>query len=255
MKITLGYFYPKHLNLYGDSGNVETLMYRSKRRNIDVEVIEVGLNTDLNSQIMESIDLIFMGGGPDAQQKSIYEDLITKKGPYINDYVENNGIGLFICGAYQLMGNYYKSADGTILKGLGILDLYTQHLGNHKPRCVGNVVCEIVPELRHDIFFNANNKVGSSLVGFENHGGRTYLGEKLLPFGKVLMGYGNNAEDKTEGVLFKGIIGTYLHGPILARNPHIADYLIAKSTNMDVLRELDDELVIAAHTASKNLRQ
>jgi CobQ-like glutamine amidotransferase family enzyme len=161
-------------------------------------------------------------------------------------------VGLFICGSYQLLGHYYKSADGTELKGLGVFDMYTQHFGNTKARCIGNVVCEIAPELRHDEVFNAVNKIGSTLVGFENHGGRTYLGKGLLPLAKIIKGFGNNGEDSAEGVLFKNSVGTYLHGPILSKNPHLADYLICKALKLDFLETLDDNLINTSHSASKS---
>ena len=252
MKFKIGYFYPEQLNLYGDNGNVEILIYRAKKRGIDVEVALVDLGTNLEEN---RFNLVFMGGGPDSSQKEVYEDLLKDKGPYLKDYINSGGFGLYICGAYQLLGKYYKSADGSILEGLGVFDLYTEHFGNKKPRCIGNVVCELSDEFRHKEVFNSLNKIGSTLVGFENHGGRTYLGEKMLPLGKVITGYGNNSEDGYEGVLYKNSIGTYLHGPVLSKNPHLADYLIAGSLGLDRLESLDDSLILSAHIASKKLRQ
>jgi len=252
MKFKIGYFYPEQLNLYGDNGNVEILIYRAKKRGIDVEVALVDLGTNLEEN---RFNLVFMGGGPDSSQKEVYEDLLKDKGPYLKDYINSGGFGLYICGAYQLLGKYYKSADGSILEGLGVFDLYTEHFGNKKPRCIGNVVCELSDEFRHKEVFNSLNKIGSTLVGFENHGGRTYLGEKMLPLGKVIRGYGNNSEDGYEGVLYKNSIGTYLHGPVLSKNPHLADYLIAGSLGLDRLESLDDSLILSAHIASKKLRQ
>ena len=145
MRLRIGYFYPEQLNLYGDNGNVEILVYRAKKRGIDVEVENVGLQTSLGKKF----DLVLMGGGPDSSQKEVYEDLIKVKGVYLKDYINSGGFGLYICGAYQLLGNYYKSADGSVLEGLGAFDLYTEHFGNEellrnkKPRCIGNVVCEL----------------------------------------------------------------------------------------------------------------
>jgi lipid II isoglutaminyl synthase (glutamine-hydrolysing) len=254
MKLTIGYFYPELLNLYGDNGNIEILAYRARARDIKVEIVNLNLDTKLTSELMSTINLVFMGGGPDSGQKAMYEDLFRKK-PYIREFVERGGVGLYICGAYQLFGHYYKAADGTTLEGLGIFDLHTRHFGNHKPRCIGNLVCELNEKLRHDIAFNSLNKVGSTLVGFENHGGRTYLGNTAEPLGKVVKGFGNNGEDNTEGVLYKNSIGTYSHGPLLSKNPHIADYLIAKSLDIEVLKNLDDYLIIRSHTASRKLRQ
>ena len=257
MRLRIGYFYPEQLNLYGDNGNVEILVYRAKKRGIDVEVENVGLQTSLGKKF----DLVLMGGGPDSSQKEVYEDLIKVKGVYLKDYINSGGFGLYICGAYQLLGNYYKSADGSVLEGLGAFDLYTEHFGNEellrnkKPRCIGNVVCELSDEFRHKEVFNSVNKIGSTLVGFENHGGRTYLGEKMLPLGKIITGHGNNSGDGYEGVLYKNSIGTYLHGPVLSRNPHLADYLVAASLGLDRLESLDDSLILSAHIASKKLRQ
>ncbi|MBT6401148.1 glutamine amidotransferase [candidate division WWE3 bacterium] len=255
MKLTIGYFYPELLNLYGDDGNVQILASRARSRGIEVEVINITPKTELTEEMMHSIDLVFMGGGPDSSQHGMYEDLLHKKGPLLSKFIEDEGVGLFICGSYQLLGNYYKAANGKVLDGVGVFDVHTVSFGTKKPRCIGNVVCEIMPELRHDETFNSVNKLGDTLVGFENHGGRTYLGKNILPFAKVLMGHGNNSEDGYEGMLYKNSIGTYLHGPILARNPHLADYLIAKSLNLESLEELDDSLINSAHTASKKLKQ
>jgi len=254
MKLKLGYFYPEDLNLYGDNGNVEVLVRRCLVRGIDVEVLEIGTSDLINATEIADINLVFMGGGPDSSQKNMYEDLLQNKRSYLEDYIESGGVGLFICGSYQLLGQYYKAADESVLDGLGFVDFYTENFGLEKPRCIGNIVCEINPELRHDSTFNANNKVGSGLVGFENHGGRTYLGSTVSPFGKVLSGSGNNGEDGTEGILYKNIIGTYLHGPLLSKNPHIADYLIAKSLKIDSLNNINDDLINTAHTALKTLK-
>lgn len=255
MNLTIAYFYPDLLNLYGDTGNVEILRSRAQRRDIDVEVLEIDPTTPVDSLVMKKVSIVFIGGGPDSGQKLMYLDLLKNKGSYLKDYLENGGVGLFVCGSYQLLGHYYKASDGSILEGLGILDLYTQSFGNRRPRCIGNVVCELSGALMNDSVFKAVNKIGNTIVGFENHGGRTYLGKNVTPFAKVISGSGNNSEDKTEGALYKNCVGTYLHGPVLARNPHIADYLIAKGLGLDILDELDDHLILSAHTASRRLKQ
>ena len=247
-KLVIGYFYPHLLNLYGDTGNVEILVARAKARNIDVEVLAITPDVLLEPEMCGAVNLVFMGGGPDVSQKKMYEDLIHHKGDFLRDYIVAGGVGLYICGSYQLLGHYYKSSDGDVLEGLGIFDLYTEHFGPRKPRCIGNVVAELLGDLSNGFAF-------STLVGFENHGGRTFLGSTAQPFGKIKMGYGNNGQDGTEGVLYKNSIGTYLHGPLLAKNPHIADYLIAKSLELTKLASLDDSLILSAHTASKNLKQ
>ena len=255
MKLTIGYFYADLLNLYGDNGNVEILTARARSRGFDVAVCHIDQSTALTPELMQSINLVFMGGGPDSGQKLMYEDLINNKGSYLKDYINRGGVGLYVCGSYQLLGHYYKSADGSNLQGLGAFDLFTRHFGNKKPRCIGNVVATLCEQILADPVFKSVNKIGDTLVGFENHGGRTYLNKTLTPFAKVITGHGNNSEDGTEGVFYKNSIGTYFHGPILARNPHIADFLIAKALNVDTLKELDDGLILSAHIASKNLKQ
>ncbi len=257
MKLNIGYFYKDQLNLYGDNGNVEILQYRAEKRGIPVDVKQIGINTTSDQMAVLNINMIFMGGGPDSGQKEMYEDLISSKKNFLMDYINRGGVGLFICGSYQLLGKYYQTADGSLLEGLGIFDFYTKHFGNHKPRCIGNAVCEISPRILSDPLFLKINGLGGNLVGFENHGGRTYLNKdnKYAPLAKVLSGYGNNGEDGTEGVLFKNCLGSYLHGPILSKNPHLADYLIAKALKLEDLPPLDDTLITLAHTACIKLKK
>jgi len=254
-ELKIAYFYPKLLNLYGDNGNVEILVARAKRRGFSVQVIHVDHSVKLDSHLMKSVNLVFMGGGPDSGQKLVYDDLKNVKGSVIQEYIENNGVGLYICGAYQLLGNYYKAADGSIIEGLEIFDLYTESFGNQKPRCIGNTVATLSTYITEDPLFKNISDLGDKIVGFENHGGRTYLKNKFEGLAKVEMGHGNNSEDKIEGILHKNSIGTYFHGPFLARNPHIADYLIAKALQLDRLSKLTDHLIRAAHTASLKLKQ
>ncbi|NMB70478.1 glutamine amidotransferase [candidate division WWE3 bacterium] len=255
MELNIAYFYPEQLNLYGDTGNVDILAYRAKKRGIIANILKVGLETRLDSSIMSHVHIVFMGGGPDSGQKLVYKDILEKKQSFLKEHVESNKVGLFVCGAYQLLGKYYKSADGTVLEGLGIYNLYTEHFGNHKPRCIGNTLATIDSSFQDDPLFRLVNHVGDDVVGFENHGGRTYLFEGVTPFAHIKTGYGNNAEDGTEGVHYKNTIGTYFHGPLLAANPHIADYLIAKALNLFDIKELDDSFTLAAHTAHKKLKQ
>ncbi len=255
MKLTIGYFYPELLNLYGDNGNVEILCARSARRNIDIELIPISLITKLTSELMHKFNFVFMGGGPDAAQKDVYHDLVTAKGDYLRDYIDNGGVGLFICGSFQLLGKYYKAADGSVLEGLSIFDAYTEHPGDNARRCIGNVVCYLNEHLLADPVFQAVNHVGDTLAGFENHGGRTFLESSAHSFARVAKGYGNNHADASEGIWYKNAIGTYLHGPVLARNPHLADYFICKSLNVSELAPLDDELSTKAHFMSLRLKQ
>lgn len=227
MKLTIGHLYPDLMNLYGDRGNIICLVRRCQWRGIDVEVKKI------------SPDILFMGGGQDRQQKIVAEDFKKGRGEDIKEFIENGGVGLFICGGYQLMGKFYRPAEGPDLKGLGIFDVETYHFGKEKPRCIGDVVVEWE---------------GKTLVGFENHGGRTYLGGNVKPLGKVIYGHGNNSEDRTEGAIYKNAFGTYLHGALLPKNPHFADYLIEialkNKYGPDVeLPPLDDTLEWQAHHA------
>jgi lipid II isoglutaminyl synthase (glutamine-hydrolysing) len=255
MELNIAYFYPEQLNLYGDTGNVDILAYRARKRGIKVNILKVGLGTHLDEAIMSQVHIMFMGGGPDSGQKLVYKDILEKKAPYIRNHIESNKVGLFVCGSYQLLGKYYKAADGTILEGLGVYNLYTENFGNHKPRCIGNTLAALGDAFLEDPVFRLVNHVSNEVVGFENHGGRTYLGENVTPFAKISIGHGNNAEDGTEGIHYKNSIGTYFHGPLLAANPHIADYLIAKSLNLFDIKEIDDTFALAAHTAHKKLKQ
>jgi lipid II isoglutaminyl synthase (glutamine-hydrolysing) len=255
----IGYFYPDLLNLYGDNGNVEILKYRAQKYGFEVKVSHINVATDITTPDYDSLNLVFMGGGPDSGQKSMYDDLVTFKKDFLAAYISAEKVGLFICGAYQLLGHYYKAEDGSILPGLGIFDLYTEQPGKNIPRCIGNTYARLADDILLDPL-RPVSAFGDYIVGFENHGGRTYLGKHITPFAKVVKGYGNNAEDSTEGALYKNSIGTYFHGPFLARNPHVADYLIYKALLLDpmeikLLPKIDDTLTLAAHTASKNLKQ
>ena len=227
MKLTIGYLYPDLMNLYGDRGNITCLVRRCQWRGIDVEVKE------------NFPDILFMGGGQDRQQKLVAKDLKKGRGEEIKEFIEKGGVGLFICGAYQLMGKFYRPAEGLDLKGLGIFDIETYHFGKERPRCIGNVAVEWQ---------------GKTLVGFENHGGRTYLSKNVKPLGKVLYGHGNNSEDESEGATYKNAFGTYLHGALLPKNPHFADYLIELALKNKYgpevkLPPLDDTLEWQAHRA------
>lgn len=207
-KLIIGWLYPELMSTYGDIGNIIVLQKRCQWRGIDVEVkkLDIGFKTE----DLKKCDLIFMGGAQDKQQQIVSKDLTAKK-ENLRERIEKGIPGLYICGAYQFLGKYYKEADETIIPGLDILDLYTQNPGEKYERLIGNII--VKTELKN-------------LVGFENHGGRTYLGKNVKPFGKVLVGFGNNGEDKTEGVVYKNSFGTYLHGPILPKNPRFADHLI-----------------------------
>ena len=187
-----------------------------------------------------------MGGAQDRQQKLAGEDFLKRKGPVVQELVERSIPALFVCAAYQFVGHYYKPYQGEKIPGAGIFDLYTEHPGDQAKRLIGNVVAELMPNNKWPML---NKK---TIVGFENHGGRTYLGSKMKPLAKVIKGYGNNGEDGYEGAVYKNAIGSYFHGPILTKNPHIADWLIAKALEVKYnkqipLARLDDSLEWQAH--------
>lgn len=242
MNLKIAWLYPDLMSTYGDRGNVITLTKRCQWRGIEAEIVEITLESD--TQALTSSDLIFMGGAQDRQQKIASEDLFKNKGPVIKEMVENRTPSLFVCAAYQFMGHYYHPAEGDDIPGLGIFDLYTKHFGKNRPRCIGNIVAKMEPEIK----VQGDN----TIVGFENHGGRTYLGKKVQPLAKVIKGFGNNGEDETEGAIYKNVIGSYLHGPLLPKNPHLADYLLelalCKKYEKEIkLPQLEDSLEWQAH--------
>lgn len=247
-KLIIGWLYPELMSTYGDRGNIIVLQKRCEWRGIEVEILRLDFGFRPPRALgprgisdLKACDMLFMGGAQDTQQTIVSKDLKEKK-QVLREMIENNTPGLYICGAYQLLGKYYKEADGTIIDGLGILDLHTENPGEKAKRLIGNIVIS-TPYTLHPT---------RSVVGFENHGGRTYLGKNVKPFGQVLKGYGNNGSDKTEGAIYKNSFGTYLHGPILPKNPHFADHLIKlalekKYKKIIKLKPLDDSLEIKAH--------
>lgn len=236
-KLVIGWLYPQLMNTYGDRGNIIVLTKRCEWRDIDVEVKY--LNEGFSVHELKACDLLFMGGAQDKQQQIVANDMKKNKVKALSEMIEDYVPGLYICGAYQFLGKYYKEADGTVINGLGIFDLYTENPGESSPRLIGNIVAK------------AENM---TLVGFENHGGRTYLKKSIEPFAKVTMGFGNNGEDKTEGAVYKNSFGSYMHGPILPKNPQFADLLIKialekKYKEKIGLKKLDDRLEKQAHDA------
>lgn len=236
-KLNIAWLYPDLMSTYGDRGNVISLQKRCEWREIDVMVVPVTLETR-NSALYNS-DLIFMGGAQDRQQKLVGEDFLKRKGPVVKEMIEKGIPALFVCAAYQFVGHYYKPYQGDTIPGAGIFDLYTEHPGDQAKRLIGNVVATLLGDSK-------------TIVGFENHGGRTYLGSRMKPLAKVLRGFGNNGEDGFEGATYKNGIGSYFHGPLLPKNPHIADWLIAKALEVKykkqiALKPLDDSLEWQAH--------
>ncbi len=228
MKLVIGWVYPRLMNVYGDRGNIIVLQKRCEWRDIEIEIKY--LDAPLDEKELETCDLLMMGGAQDQQQKIVSEDL-KKKTNSLEEAIEKGIPGLYVCGAYQFLGKYYREADGTEIPGLGIFDVHTINPG--KERLIGNLAAE--------------SEICGILVGFENHGGRTYLGKDVKPLAIVLKGFGNNAEDSSEGAVYKNSIGTYMHGPILPKNPMLADWLLNKALEKKYkkrvkLSPLDDSL-------------
>jgi len=235
--LTIGHLYPDLLNLYGDRGNIIALQRRCIWRGIDVQIKEFKLNDDID---FSSLDIVFLGGGSDREQLLVCNRLKEIKDD-INAYVDNNGVVIAICGGYQLLGHYYKLKNETI-EGLSILDIYTE---SGDKRLIGNIVIEST-QLRDQ------KKNPLTIVGFENHSGLTYINNHT-PLGTVKYGYGNNGKDGSEGVLYKNVIGTYLHGPLLPKNPVLTDYILTKALqkaypdSFEGLEPLDDSVENKAH--------
>jgi CobQ-like glutamine amidotransferase family enzyme len=232
-ELTLGHLYPDQLNLYGDRGNILVLRQRCAWRGIALTVRQLGVGDALAP---DEYDLLFIGGGQDKEQAPVAKDLKEMKAIGLWAAIEDNVPVLAVCGGYQLLAHYYRPAEGKDMPGLGVFDAWTIHKGKRVARCIGNIAIEWQ---------------GQTLVGFENHGGRTYLGT-AKPLGKVLSGHGNNSEDKTEGAIYRSTFGTYLHGSLLPKNPHFADHLIRLSLRRKygadaTLPPLDDSLEWRAH--------
>lgn len=236
LKLRICDLYPDLMNLYGDRGNVLVLSRRCLWHGLQVEVQRVGLGERVD---FAAFDLIAIGGGQDRDQLRICRDFEEVKGSSLHDAVADGVALLAVCGGYQLMGRYYRTPAGEELPGLGIFDLWTEPGWG---RLIGNVV--IKSELLG----------GRTVVGFENHGGRTYLGEGVQPLGRVLVGHGNNGQDRTEGAVVHNSIGTYLHGSVLPKNPWLADHLITRALlrryGTAPLQALDDTLEEQAHRAA-----
>ena len=207
MKITIGHLYPDLLNLYGDRGNIQCLMRRCQWRGIEAETIPFELDDKID---FSRLDIVLLGGGSDREQMLVCEKLREIRKDF-KEYVEQGGVVIAICGGYQLIGNYYKTEKG-VIDGLELVDMYTEQ---GEGRLISNIVLK-------------SNLFDMPVVGFENHGGRTFIGNNR-PLGKVLYGSGNDGESGYEGVVYKNVIGTYLHGPLLHKNPQLADWLIARA--------------------------
>lgn len=231
------HLYPDLLNLYGDRGNIIVLTSRARRRGIEVGVVEAGLGDPIEP---DGADLYFIGGGEDRQQRIASEDLLRTKRAPLAAAAASGAVVLAVCGGYQLAGRFYRPAEGGDLPGLGLLDVWTEHAGPAAPRLIGNLVIQPDGD-------------APPMIGFENHGGRTHLGPGARPLGRVVSGFGNNGRDGWEGAVAGHVYGTYLHGPLLPKNPAFADRLILEAlarTRPDAtLAPLDDALEARARAA------
>ena len=207
MKLRICHLYGNLMNTYGDNGNLLMLQHRAKKLGYEVETTLISLEEDFNP---DDFDIVMFGGGQDYEQTVVAKDLQNKKDALIQ-YIEDNGVVVAICGGFQLLGRYYVNASGERLNGISAIDVCTN--GQFPNRLIGDV--EIV-----------NEEFGETYLGYENHIGRTYLGKNMKPLGKVVKGYGNNEEDHVEGCHYKNVFCSYFHGPILVRNPHLADRII-----------------------------
>jgi len=234
--IKIAWLYPDLMSTYGDRGNVLVLAKRCAWRGIKAEIVPVTLETSVTT--LSSCDIIFMGGAQDRQQKLAGNDFLKHKGPVVKKMVEKGTPALFVCAAYQFVGSFYKPYQGAVIPGAGIWDLSTEHPGDHAKRLIGNTVAEIM---------NPIELKGTVMVGFENHGGYTTLGTSMKPLARVIRGGGNNGSDGYEGATYKNSIGSYFHGPLLPKNPAIADWLISRVVGE--LKPLDDSLETRANKA------
>ena len=238
MELKICHVFPDVLNLYGDRGNVVCMQKRLNWRGIDVEVQGVSIGQKLKAS---DYDLFFIGGGQDFEQEVLLSDLKGEKTAELKAAIEDGKTFLCICGGYQMLGHYYKTWDGQQCDFIGALDLYTV---GHKDRMIGNYM------------FTCDELDGCTVVGFENHSGKTYLGSGLRPIGKVLAGYGNNGEDGMEGARYKNVFCTYSHGCLLPKNPVLADHILKTALERKYgtveLAPLDDTVELNAHKYMEN---
>lgn len=207
LEIRACHLYGNLLNTYGDNGNMLMLAYQAKKRGVTFTSEIVSIHEGFKA---EDYDFVFFGGGQDYEQVIVSKD-IQKKKTELTKFIEEDGVTLAICGGYQMLGHYYIGANGEKIPGISALDHYSLSQDNN--RFIGNV----------EIY---NAEFDETYYGFENHNGMTFLGAGERPLGQVKVGHGNNGQDKTEGVIYKNTFGSYFHGPLLARNEHLAVRLI-----------------------------
>ncbi|MEA2683875.1 MAG: hypothetical protein QOK05_2203 [Chloroflexota bacterium] len=241
--LRLGHLYPREMSIYGDRGNIISLRDRSRRRGIALEVVEIGRDTS----DVSDIDIFFMGGGQDQDQDLVAADLAGPKREAVKAAIDGGAALLAVCGGYQFLGSHYTTVDGTRLPGLGLVDLRTE-AGSE--RAIGNVLIET----------SGLGLDPPTLVGFENHAGRTFLGDGIRPLGRCVVGRGNNGDDGDEGVVAGTVFGTYLHGSLLPKNPHLTDHLLQMALShrqpgatLEALAA--DEEMAAHHAMARRVRR
>ncbi|MBW4461185.1 MAG: cobalamin biosynthesis protein CobQ [Nodosilinea sp. WJT8-NPBG4] len=224
--LTITHLYPDYLNLYGDTGNLIVLRRRCQWMGIDCTVKPLTMEEVAQSG---QTDFYFMGGGQDMDQVAIVNDFHQLKHEAIQADTEAGVVFLGVCGGYQLMGNTFLMGNGEETQGLGIINVSTRAPSTDvKQRCIGNLVVEINSAVYAEMqtIYATPRKIPRTLVGFENHSGQTYLGNGVEPLAKTIAGFGNNATAEYEGARYKNVFGSYMHGSLLPKNPHFADYLI-----------------------------
>lgn len=237
MKITIGHLYPDQMNIYGDRGNIIALSRRARWAGLEVAVEPIGL---AERPDLRRYDILFLGGGQDREQSLVAEDLVGTKAPLLRQAVEDGLVVLAVCGGYQLLGRYVEMRAGGTLEGVGVFDAWTVA---DRRRYIGDIIVECDLDRPR------------TLVGFENHSGRTYLDEGARPLGRVVAGYGNNAADGLEGAIHRHAFGTYLHGSLLPKNPWLTDLLIRLAVERRhgraaALQPVDDGVENEAHRAA-----
>ena len=226
--------YPELMNIYADRGNIAVLRARCEWRGLGFELASASLGDPLDPA---AHDFFYMGGGQDRDQVAVAHDMAATKRDTLHAAADRGAVVLAVCGGYQLLGNSYELG-AERLPGVGLADLHT--VREPGPRLIGN--CAIEADL------GTGPRV---IAGFENHGGRTYLGAGERPLGRVLRGHGNNGRDSFEGVLRRNVIGTYLHGPLLPKNVWLADRLIELALGIELDQLPDDTLEAAAHASAR----
>lgn len=235
-KVRIVHLYPKHMSIYGDYGNIICLQRRLAWRGIESETIQC----EVGDQLPDSYDLLFIGGGQDTGQLKVAADLIKKQAGIMR-FVENGGPVLAICGGYQLLGKHFDTQNNGRIEGIAVLNVVTIAT---EIRMIGNVVVE--------------SEEFGTVVGFENHSGATDVASPVIAMGRVKKGYGNNETKQYEGARYKNVLGTYLHGSLLPKNPQIADWLLQAALDHAGIKQnlnpLDDWLELAAHDFAQKLR-